>query len=189
MRDLEEYKKSWKHARLDTSSLEADNRAMARRLATGKAMTTKQSLGRHYLFSFIVSLMLPVLSPVLVIIGFPMWVAVIYGIFGIIMAVMSGSFYIYIRHIDYYSLPTVEALKNVLALSKWTTVMSISGFSMAFAVCCSMLWASLEGMHDQIFYGLVFGLVIGAMIGYLRFRNRNRLVKKLRYELQSLSSE
>ena len=52
-----------------------------------------------------------------------------------------------------------------------------------------MLWASLEGMHDQIFYGLVFGLVIGAMIGYLRFRNRNRLVKKLRYELQSLSSE
>ncbi len=189
MRDLEEYRKSWKHAKFDTTTLDADNRAMARRLATGKAMTTKQSLGRHYLFSFVVSLMLPVLAPMLIIIGFPIWVAVIYGIFGIIMAVLSGSFYTYIRHMDFYSLPTVEALKNAMTLSKRTALTNIAGFSMAFAVCCSMLWASLDGMHDQIFYGLVLGLVAGAPIGYLRFRNRNRLVKKLRDELKSIQDE
>lgn len=189
MKDLEEYKKYWKAAKVNPDALEADNRAMARRLATGKAMSAKQSLARHYLFSFIVSLFLPLLAPVLNAIGFPAWIAIVYGAFGIIMAALSGWFYLELRHTDYYSMPTVAAMKNVLKLSRHSTILGVISFTMASTICALMLWASLDDNENDIFYGLIIGLAIGIVIGIFRIRSKRKHLKTLRDELSSISGE
>lgn len=187
MRDLEEYKKYWKNARLDSASLDADNRVAARRLASGRAMTARQSLQRHYLISFIASILMPALAPVLTLIGFPLWVGIIYGAFGIFSATMSACTYYYIKRTDFFGMPTVEALKAAMKLSRRTSVLGISSFSLAFAIICAMLWVSFDNMHEHIFYGLVAGLFIGIPLGFLRFRNKRSQLRRLRDELRTIS--
>lgn len=188
MTELDDYKKYWKDAKLNAASLEADNRLVAHRLATGEATTAKTSLSRHYIVSIVLGFLMALLSPLLIFVGFPDWLAGFYGVCGFIMALTTGRLLRTVRKLNFYALPTVEALKATVRLSRLITFSSIFRFFLAFAVCGTMLFVSLD-MPGEVFYGMIAGLIIGIPLGLLRLRRQFALVRRIKHELRSIAAD
>ena len=117
--DLEQLRNNWQKTRINSELLDADTNRLTERLASGRAQTARAKLARYYRRSALCAILLPALSPILVIsLGFPEWIAAIYAWFGVVMGVLNLCFSRYISRCDYTSQPIVTALASAVKIAR-----------------------------------------------------------------------
>lgn len=90
----------------------------------------------------------------------PIWVAVIYAAFGLLMAALMLRSYWVTRYSNFMSLPIVEALQNAIRLRRrqnMVTTIGIAGGCIVIATFYIYLEVGIIGF----FIGLALGLIIG----------------------------
>lgn len=186
MKDIEELRSTWKKARVKTEKLDGDNRRAAALLARSRAVTAQQKLARHYKVSLIASLLMPVLSPMLLKLGFSVFVALLYAFYGVVMVFANFSFYRYIVSTDLASLPVVPALFRAVNIVRRQKLTSILSMAFAFMLCLTMVAQAFYDTEDSVFLGMATGFVLAVVIGAVKNRKLSRLADSIKKELSTL---
>ena len=189
MKDLEELRKTWQRAQLNTAHLEADNRNAAKRLAVSRASTAQQKLARTYLISFYISLLLPVLAPFLVdLFHCAVWVAALYALFGLVMAAVNITFHRFILRHNFYTLPVVTALSEAYIITRRQRIINTCSIIGAVVVCITLFGQMIEQSEMAAVSGMVLGLILGLIIAYYKLRHKSELSRRIQEELKSTIS-
>jgi len=185
--DLEELKQNWHKVQLNIELLKEDNRRLARQLATGRAQTACDKLASYYLRSAFGAMLLPVISPILVtILNMPVWLAVCYALFGIIMGVISILFYRHIRHCDYTSLSIVDALSTAVKIAHYQRYIRTFGIIVGGSLAVTMFYLAIDMSAYHIVKGFIVGFIVGSIFGVIKYLRMSALVRQMKNELQSL---
>ena len=187
--DLEQLRENWRRMSLRVDRLEADNRRMAKRLAAGRATSAQQKLAGFYRISAIASCLLPILAPSLTHVGFPVWIATVYAVFGVIMAILQFTFYRKIIRSDYLSLPVVTALADAIDIARKQRLLRMFSLCTGGFVILSMILAAFNRLDTSILIAMTVGLIIGAAIGYRKYRKMSALVREMQDELRANLNE
>ncbi|MDE6158406.1 MAG: hypothetical protein K2F78_09755 [Muribaculaceae bacterium] len=182
--DLNELKDKWQQLSFDSERLDSDNGRVMSKIQAGKVVSAQQRLAYDYKRNACVGFCLPALSPMMIIsLHFEVWVAVAYGLFGILMAVLSLAMSRRISSVDYMSLPVVEALENVLALRRRIARTRAIGMLLGCVVLASFLGEIIHTNDKTLLWCAALGAVIGGIIGYVKYRRIKQLSDELLGEI------
>lgn len=185
--DFEELKTNWNKACINNEMLKADNLRLARELATGRAQTARYKLASYYFRSSFCAILLPALSPSLVLIlDMPVWLALAYAIFGCIMGAVNIRFSKYIKHCDYTSVSTVEALSIAIKIARYQRYIRSFGIFVSVILVVSMFYIAIDRCEYNMITGFIFGLVFGLIMAAVKYIRMSSLVRQMKEELQSL---
>lgn len=185
--DFEELKQNWNKACINNELLKADNLRLARELATGRAQTARDKLASYYRRSSVCAILLPSLAPALVIIlDLPVWLAVLYAVFGIVMGVVNYCFARYIKNCDYTSVPTVEALSIAIKIARYQRYIRSVGIFVGCILVATMFYFAIDRDDYSMVTAFIFGLVGGLIFGTIKYIRMSALVRRMKAELQSL---
>lgn len=188
--DIEQLKSTWRLMGERIDNLERENRRMAEKLAAGKASTAQHRLAKTAMRGVYCGLLLPVLAPLLYYyLGFQIWIAVLYGIFGVIMSVANILFYRSIVKSDYMSLPLVNAMISAVKIRTNLRNIRILGISLGLAIAFSLLFDSIERYEMSILAGMITGFICGLLIGLKKWREQTALCKAIIRELRMAMHE
>lgn len=159
--DLENLKTTWQNLNVRVDRLEEENRRTTEALRRNRAKSAQMKLATSYKRTAFVGLLCPLLAPLCVhILYMPIWVAVIYAAFGLLMAALMLRSYWVTRYSNFMSLPIVEALQNAIRLRRrqnMVTTIGIAGGCIVIATFYIYLEVGIIGF----FIGLALGLIIG----------------------------
>lgn len=190
MKDFEELKKAWQHTPVNIGALGADPVGRFAATGLGRASSSQQKLARHYLRSFIFSLLAPLFAPALVcVLGLPLWVAILYAVFGIAMAVVNFRFRRFILHYDFLSQPIVSALSSAILIARRQRIIRSISLTVATMLCLTIAATMLNVGQDAGLAGMCAGLVLGGIIAIQKVRNTNDLVRSIQTELRSVLND
>lgn len=162
---------------------------IASNAAYSRAATAKQKLARHYYMVMAGALLLPLLSCLLVTILFlPVWVAILYALFGFVMALLNGLFARYLSRCDMMSQPIVTALSLSERIIHWQNNIFLFGFCSGLTLICLLLYYVYAVSDTDILAGALSGLLIGVIIGVRKYRRQRRLARQIRTELRAVLS-
>lgn len=184
--NIDELKTQWQELRLRVDKLEDNNARLAHQLAAGKAVNYKHQLAKTFQRGIVVSCVLPILAPLVVtVLNFPLWIAICYALFGVIM--VCGNIWIrnYIMKADYMSLPVLQALENAINLKLRMRRLRILSVTIGSGVILSMLVEIIYKTDTAITTGFVVGLVIGTILGIIKWREQSRLSRQIIEELRN----
>ncbi len=92
--NIDKLKANWLALSVQESAVESNCKAVADKIAAGKATGMQRKLAAYYKRTVICGLMLPAMAPFLVFsLDLSVFVAVLYGLFGILMAI--GNLWLY----------------------------------------------------------------------------------------------
>lgn len=164
--EIEKLKSTWRMMGEQIGDLKAENRRIAEKLAAGKAETSKKKLAKLAKVGIVCAILLPILAPLLYyLLNFQMWIAILYGVFGVIMGVANIFFYNKIMDNDYLSLPLVKALSEAYKIRIYLRNVRILGISMGLVVILSMAIEMIIREKWNIVVGMSVGCVLGMIIG------------------------
>lgn len=159
--ELENLKSAWQNLNLRVDRLEEENRRTTEALCRDRAKSAQMKLAESYKRTSYLGLSLPFLSPLCVkILLLPVWVGVIYAVFGLLMAALLLRSYWVTRYTNFISLPVVDALRDAIKLRRRQNVVTIIGIVLG-CVLIAAFYAYLEVGVWGFFVGLGLGLIIG----------------------------
>lgn len=182
--EIDELKKQWQSLRVRVDSLEADNRRLASELAAGRIQTTRSKLVRLYRLNGLCGFLLPLLAPLMVKIGFEDWLAIVYGVYGILLGCLNLWFSWSIGKADLIGTPVVEAVSKAIAIRKRQNVIRIVGIVFGAPVIASMFMQAADKSPDSMLAGMGAGLIVGLLIGIKKARQASKLGKSLQQEIE-----
>lgn len=182
--DLEKLKNTWKQLDGRIARLEAETLATAQRVVSEKVMGSQQRLVRSLRTNALLGLTMPFLGVLMLkVLICPVWIAVVYGLFGIVMAAIGFSFAGYIRKVDFLGIPVVEALAMADRIARMRRDILILSVSMGIVVVGLLMYACyLTGIIESI-WGCVAGVIIGGIAGIIKLRHQNSLIRSIKANL------
>lgn len=181
---LEELKVQWNQLSVRVDRLEEENRRLASELATGRATSAQQRLASHYTKHALIGLLLPLLAPMLVfVLDMPMWVAVLYGLLGLLCMAADLIFARYIRRSNFAILPVVNSLENMLKAKKYQRRMQIVFIIIGGIFLGGAFFPALED-EPSVMIGALIGLIIGICCGLTLYFKKVRLINEILKELK-----
>lgn len=185
--DIDNLKSAWQSLSIQSPDTAFDSRAIGRRMAKVNPEGTQRRLADFYIKSGIFSLCVLALAPMIyTMIDFPLWVAVVYGLFGLILAILNFSFSRYVMKYDYISAPVVTSLSRVIELRKRQRCLRIFGIVCGIGVLGSLFAYAVAPDNEPILYGMLFGLAIGLPAGIVRWRKELEITRRMQREVRSL---
>lgn len=183
-------RRAWQSAQIDNERLAAENRRLAYQLASGRVNSSLRRLRNEYIAVTAIAVILPFLAPTLVyVLGMPVWCAVVYALFGVVMVIVNGAFARWLDSLDLMSMSVRQALGCTdTLLSRQRTVRYI-GIVGGCVVIGSIAFCAADFADGYILVGFGVGLIIGLIIGYIKHLHMKRLARSIRDELASLESE
>ncbi len=185
--DIDNLKSAWQSLSIQSPDTAFDSRAIGRRMAKVNPGGTQRRLADFYIKSGIFSLCVIALAPMIyTMINFPIWVAAVYGLFGLILAILNFSFSRYVLKYDYISAPVVTSLSRVIELRKRQRYLRIFGIICGICVLASLFAYAVAPDNEPILYGMLFGLAIGIPAGIVRWRKEFEITRRMQQEVRSL---
>lgn len=184
--DLDTFKNKWQSLSVAQAPLERDNRRIADELARGKAAGAQQRLARYHRNMGWKGLFLPMISYFLVAtLHFPVWLAVAYGAFGVIMCAANLWLAQRIKTTDYINMPVVSALCAVIGIRKRQRRIRTFGMCVALLIVCSMASEILDANDNMLVLSFAVGLAIGIVIAIIQCRHSRRLLSELQNQIRA----
>lgn len=185
--DFDKLRRAWQESRIPIDP--ADTRRVADEVARGKARSAQQKLLLYYRYSLIDALLVPCLAPMLVfVVNLPVWMAVLYGAFGILMGVINYLLYRYIAKSDFTSLPVLLAVERALRIKQWQTRIRALGITLAVSLLTTMAVELFD--HDHyVMVGFVVGLVAGIAVGLKKYLTMRHATDDLIRQVRAFQSE
>ena len=181
MDELEFLKQQWSQLSKRTQGLEEANRELANRLATSRTTSIQDKLARRILVMAWVGLTLPILAPVIYyVVHMSWWVAVIYGLFGVVMSILSFTLGDYIRAVRLTDLPVKDAIERAAKIKIRQQQFRMVGIAGLVIILGLMIYQLPEGPdREPIIVGGSVGLAVGLVIGIYRYIVNARLARQL----------
>lgn len=181
MDDLDSLKQQWQQLSARTRQLEETNRRLAEKLAGSKTTSLQQRLAARISRMGWGGLVLPALAPLLYYeFSMPVWVAVCYALFGLVMSSLSFWFAEFIRAENLTEMPVSDAISRATKIKELQAQLRTFGSITAIALVTSMAFMIPEGPDRQpIIVGGSIGLVIGLAIGIRRCIINARLAREI----------
>lgn len=187
--DLDQIRQQWQRTTLRVEQLEADNRRMARLLAAGRVSSAQERLAKHHTFSAFSGLLLPVLAPMLIfVLHYPLWLAICYGVAGIVLAIANFWFAQYVRYADFMSCPVAQAATEAVKVMLWQNRLTALGIVLCVPVLVSM-FVMIAPEMEYIMGGLLVGLAVGLPIGIAKYFKGRGMARALKREVQNAALE
>jgi Na+/melibiose symporter-like transporter len=184
--DLEQLKAQWKSVDFATDNMDETNRELTRQIAVNHASSVRQRLAKIHKHTAIVGFMLPVLAPLLYLVfNMPMWISLLYAVFGLLMSGLNLAFVRYVLGCDYTSLPIVEACAHAVKVDAWRRWLLVIGWVGMIVVIVPLLTVIYQAEGSDVFVGGIVGLVIGLAIALPRCYRSYKLTKELNEILKS----
>lgn len=120
------------------------------------------------------------------VVGLPLWIAVIYAAFGVLMSVLSFCFSSYIMRTDVINCPVVQAMKHVVHIRKYQERFRILSILLGSSVLLSMLAVMWQVSEIEIIIGFLVGLIIGLPIAIFKIRRQIRLTRQIQSALEEV---
>lgn len=188
--DLDELKNKWQSINIRTEALEQDTKRLASNLASGRVTNATTELVKYYRSSGIYGLCLPALAPMIVIIlQFPIWIAIIYALMGIIMTILNFRFANDISKFDFINQPVVTAMAATMRLRSRQRKIRLTGIVLGLVVLSSMVSEMLGPDDEMLIIGMLCGLAIGVPTAVYKDRRAMKLSKHIQEELRGYLKE
>ena len=181
MDDLDTLKKQWQQLAARTQNLEEANLRLARQLARTKTTSLQERLANRITRMGWFGLILPVLAPLLYFeLDLPWWLAIFYGLFGLVMSILSFVLGEYIRAERLTELPVAEAIARATKIKLRQRQVRIVGIILG-AVLIFLMAFMLPDSPERvpIIVGGSVGLAIGLAIGVHRSLVNARLAREI----------
>lgn len=188
--ELEDLKKQWHKAHIDSSDLVSTDRRLANNLEKGKAKSLQHKLAHTYRVNAFFGFLMIILSPALFyLVQLPLWLALLYGIIGALFAVIYTVFSNKIKNTEYIGLNTLDALKEIAKIARIRLTLMVFG-SISIGVILGAMFILLKLRSDiDLIYGMTVGLVIGLCIDIVRWRRTNTLICSLKEAISKLNDD
>lgn len=185
--DFDKLRRAWQESRIPIDP--ADTRWVADEVARGNARSAQQKLLLYYRYSLIDALLVPCLAPMLVyVVNLPVWMAVLYGAFGILMGVINYLLYRYIGKSDFTVLPVMLAVERALRIKQWQTRIRALGITLAVSLLTTMAVELFD--HDHyVMLGFAVGLVAGIAVGLKKYLSMRHATDDLIRQVRAFESE
>lgn len=184
--DFDSLKNKWQSLSVDSETLERDNRRIAAELARGKTAGAQQRLARYHRNLGLKGLILPLLSYFLIsTLHFPIWLAVVYGAFGVIMCFANLWLARTVAGSDYINMPVVSALRAVIRIRTFQRRIRTFGISSCFLIICSMASEILNANDNMLHLSFFVGILIGIIVAIAQCRHSRRLVADLQNQIKA----
>ncbi len=188
--ELEELKNKWQSLSIKVEHLEATNRRLAKELCSRRASGVQHRLARSYRWMSMWGLLCVLFAPALYcVIHLPLWLAVIYGLFGLVMAGAYMYFSSYINRCNYISLPMVEAVEHALRIRQLQRQLLLFGICCGLVVIVPFMTLVYQMDSHAAFYGACIGGIVGGIIGIVKEVRFFRMSRQLLAELRSFTEE
>lgn len=185
--DFDQLKYKWRSIELTSDGMEQTNRSLARRLSSERVSSMKKKFMRHYLIIAMVGFLLPAYIPVMYEIlpmsGMMAWA---YGGFGVCMGILNLLFVRYVSNVDLVTLPTADALRQVIRINVYRRRLKMMGCILVVPVLALFGKTFRDAGEPLLWIAAVVGAVAGVAISVaIEIKNR-RMLRRIRRELESL---
>lgn len=175
---------------IDTARLDRDSGRVMSELKSGKIKSAQTRLADYFIRNGVFGLCLPALAPMIfLVLEFPLWVACVYAVFGLVMGAFSFAMGIRVRRFNYMSLPVVTALSKVVDIHRRMTRLRVFGICTGLLVIGSLFAQCLGAVNTSILWGFAIGLAVGIPVAWVKYRMGEKLVKELKEQLRSMLDE
>ncbi len=181
MDELDILKKQWQQVKIENDKLTEANDRLARRLADGQVSTIQDKLVRSHARLQYVGLLLPLLAILIYYqLQMPLWVAVLYALFGVVMSVLNILFVNYIKEEQLVTLPVADALRRAAVIKDRQTKLLMCGIVGGVVVLAVFFFFILD-VDDSgaTLLGAILGLGVGLAISIPKCLRERRMARKL----------
>lgn len=175
----EDIRHNWQILNQKIDMLDERTIALAQELTFTKAKTLQQRLCSRYRNQSLFGLLLPVLSPIIVWVGLPVWVAILYGFIGVCLAIIHLWFARFVDRTDFTAMPIVEAMAYAAKVLKMQMKIKRTGYLLGAIIAAPLLYEIWSLGQADLFISAVVGGVIGGFIGLHKQRVNNRIARQL----------
>lgn len=175
----EDIKRNWQMLNRKVEELDLRTIDIARNLAISKSQTLQQRLSKRYRAQAIFGFLLPVLSPMIVMLGLPVWVSVVYGLVGVILGLINLRFSHFISDKDYAFMPIVDAMAHAIKVLRRQIQVVRLGYLLALLIVAPLLYEIWELGETDLFIGACVGGLAGGIMGLYKQRVNNRIARQL----------
>lgn len=182
---LDKLREAWKNTPVSTEYLDEVARKVSGNLETRRFDSLARKLAGGYYKCLAASVAVIAMSMPMYALGLPLWLCVLYGLFGVVMGVVYLLFARFISRSNFLCLPVVESLERAVRIRMFQRRILICGCALALLVLVPLM-AHLYNMPDggASFWGGVTGGIIGASIGVYKeicfFRTSRQLLNSIR---------
>ncbi len=184
--DLDSLKSSWHNFSVSPEKVDAETREVTSRIARGKVENSQARLVVFYQKAAIFALCVMALSPnITLILHSPVWVAVVYGLYGLAMAIIDFWFARKIKRCNLMSMPVVTALAAVVNIRRLQRQLRAVGMVLGFPVVGILMcygWSDDDG--HSVFLGMIAGFIVGMFIGLRKWRQARKLSQSMQEEIR-----
>lgn len=160
-------------------ALEERTRNLAEELKLTKSQTLQQRLAKRYFIQSLFGLILPLMAPMLVMMELPVWLAVFYGLSGIVLGGINLWFARFISRSGYTSMPIVDAMAHAARVIRLQIKIKHLGYILALLICTPLLYEIWNLGDPELFIAGCVGGVIGGIVGFYKHRANNRIARQL----------
>lgn len=178
--NLDDLKSIWQSIRVDESTLEDVNRRLSDRFSTRRVRTLQERLARRIRIIGYSGLALPLFAPVVYhVLDMPMWLAICYALFGIVMSILSILLAAYINRSELAEMPVADALRMAASIKKWMVIDRIVGIFFGIPILGSMFIEVFHSNEEDLIFGFIAGLGVGLAIGLNRSIKDFRMIRNI----------
>lgn len=166
MQDIEQLKDIWNRTKVDNDRLRQANRQLSEQLATAKAGSLQDAFARRVRNYSIIALLLPLIAPMLYyVLSMPLWVSVVYSLFGVICFAINFWLFRYIKAYRLASMPVLQAVTRATKIRYYQIRTRIACIVLGLPVIVILLALLYDSGDAAIIISAFVGLVIGLAIG------------------------
>ena len=175
---LNEIKSLWSRLHADNEALREANRRLSAQLSRHRVSTLQSRFSRRFIFYCLMALVLTLSSPILVtVLDFPVWMAVVYGGYGLIMFTLNTLLKHYIDAYNLSLMPVAEALLRATKIKIHYQQTRLIGFATCVPVLIGFFYCITDDPYMYIGAGI--GLCVGFSIGITRLLTDLRYTRKI----------
>lgn len=182
--NIEELQNTWKQLDRRILYLESESLASARKVARRNASGTLRQLSRTYYMKAPMGYCMLLLAPVLtLVLDMPVWVAVVYAVFGVFAGTGCLMFGRHIARANFLSMPVAEAVQHIETVVRYRRMLLCVNVSLGLALVVLLLVSLADTKFAPALWGGAAGAVLGGVIGFLNIRRQGRLIKSIQRDL------
>lgn len=185
--DIDNLKAAWQNLDSRLAALERANERLSHELALSKIKAAKKKLKNSLIINGIACIVVISIAPLLVtIMELPVWLAELYGLFGLLMFIISVLIYFKVKRLDYIDVPVIKCMANVLEIRKSFNRARFIGITLGFPLVCVLFTQILQHHDYDTFYSAIGGAIVGVCIGIFKWTKQNKIIRELSRELDDL---
>ncbi|MBD5220463.1 MAG: hypothetical protein HDS72_09590 [Bacteroidales bacterium] len=173
--ELDNLKNAWQNLNVRVDRLEEENRRTTEALSRNRAKSAQMRLADSYKRTAVLGFALPAIAPMCVrVLHMPVWVGVMYALFGLIMGALVLRAYWVTKHTNFMSLSVVDALRQAIRLRRRQNITTTTGIVLG----CVLIGVFYSYLKVGV-WGFFIGLAVGLAIGIRKQLRQRELIREI----------